>query len=373
MNSKQMNFEVLDTDGDARVGKLELSRAVIDTPVFMPVGTRATVKSMTPEELKEIGYQIILGNTFHLHLRPGSELIRELGGLHKFMHWDRNILTDSGGYQVFSLSDLRKITEDGVEFRSPLDGDKIFLTPEKSIEIQQNLGSDIIMAFDECIPAPCEAKRARESTERTIRWEQRCKDFWKQGDSGVLFGIVQGGMYPDLRKWSTQRTVEIDFPGYAIGGLSVGESKEEMGEMLAASIEDLPKDKPRYLMGVGTPEDFVNAIDQGVDMFDCVIPTRNARNGRAYSWEGQVNIRNAENQRSAAPLSEACNCYVCQNYCRAYIRHLHQSNEILAARLVTWHNLYFFHELMLKAREAIKNKSWAEFKARVLESAANRV
>ncbi|MBN1517853.1 tRNA guanosine(34) transglycosylase Tgt [Candidatus Sumerlaeota bacterium] len=360
-----MRFELFHGSEGPRRGRIQLMRGAIETPVFMPVGTRATVKAMTTDEVRDIGYRIILANTFHLDLRPTSERIRDLGGLHQFMHWEHPILTDSGGYQVFSLSELRKITEEGVKFLSPVDGSHVTLTPERSVEIQQNLGSDIIMAFDECIPYPCEEPRCRESTERTIRWEERCLRQWERGESGVLFGIVQGGGNAGLRRWSTRRTVELDFPGYAIGGLSVGEPKDVMKAMLEASVEDLPVDKPRYMMGVGTPIDIVNAVEMGVDLFDCVMPTRNARNGRAYTWQGEVNIRNARHADDAAPLSETCACPACAHYSRAYLRHLHLSNEILGARLMTWHNLFFYHELMEECRQAIEDGSWDGFAARV--------
>ena len=362
MTDKNFQFEVLKTDGAARRGAMTLGRGTVQTPVFMPVGTYATVKAMTTDEVREIGFELILANTFHLDLRPGSELIRELGGLHRFMNWDGPILTDSGGYQVFSLADLRKLEEEGATFQSPINGDTIFLSPEKSIEIQQRLGSDIIMAFDECIPYPCDVERARKSSERTLRWEQRCKKVWEEGDSGVLFGIAQGGMHPQLREWSAKETAALELPGCAIGGLSVGEPKEIMMEMLAASITHLPHDKPCYLMGVGTPVDFIYAIDQGIDMFDCVVPTRNARNGKLYTNEGELNIRNAQHAEDQAPLSESCDCMTCRSYSRAYLRYLHQCNEILGCRLMTYHNLYYYHSLLKRCREAIAESAWEAFK-----------
>lgn len=348
--------------GSARTGRIVTPHGEIETPVFMPVGTKATVKAMTPEEVEQIGAQIVLANTFHLYLRPGDEIVRDLGGLHKFSHWERPILTDSGGYQVFSLSKLNKITEEGVDFRSPLDGSAHFLTPEKSIAIQENLGADIIMCFDECAPYPATYQYAKDSAEMTARWAERCKRAHGRDDQ-ALFGIVQGGMYDDLREWSAKTTVDIGFPGYSIGGLSVGEPKEEMLRALKVMDAMLPREKPRYLMGVGTPGDFFTGIENGVDMFDCVLPTRTARNGRVYTAEGTVNLRNALHAADPRPISDSCDCYACRNYSRGYLRHLFMANEILAFRLATWHNLAYFINLMRGIRDAIRNDRLADYKA----------
>ncbi len=349
-----------------RAGELILPHGVVHTPVFMPVGTKATVKAMTPEELKTIGAEIILSNTFHLMLRPGDAVVRELGGLHKMMNWDRPILTDSGGFQVFSLAALNKITEEGVRFRSPIDGDEVFLTPERSIAIQENLGADIIMAFDECVdPTKADHDYTRKSLEMTARWLGRCKQA-KNRDDQALFGIVQGGIFPDLRKASARLTTEVDLPGYAVGGLSVGESKEDMEACLDVMNSELPRSKPRYLMGVGTPEDFFRGVERGIDMFDCVLPTRNARNAKLYTNEGIVNMRNAAYLTDTAPVSPTCDCYVCRNYSRGYLRHLFMSNEILASRLGTWHNLHYFVHLMQGIRRSIIDDNFAEFKAQAL-------
>jgi len=354
-----------DAASGARTGLLTTPHGQVETPVFMPVGTKATVKAMTPEELEEIGAQIILANTFHLYLRPGDEVVHELGGLHRFMHWRRPILTDSGGFQVFSLSQLNKITEEGVAFRSPLDGSALFLTPEISVRIQENLGADIIMCFDECPPYPATREYLRASAERTARWAARCKAAHRREDQ-ALFGIVQGGTYADLREWSARATIGIGFPGYAIGGLSVGEPKHEMISALAVMNELLPRAQPRYLMGVGTPEDFFIGVRHGVDMFDCVMPTRTARNGRLYTNEGMVNIRNACHAADPRPVSDTCACYTCRNYSRAYVRHLMMANEILGARLATWHNLHYFVSLMARIRESIRNGCLRELEAEVL-------
>ncbi|MBX7247219.1 MAG: tRNA guanosine(34) transglycosylase Tgt [Candidatus Sumerlaeaceae bacterium] len=361
-------FSVKDeaTGSAARTGRFVTPHGAVETPVFMPVGTKATVKAMTPEELEEIGSQIILSNTFHLWLRPGDEIIRDLGGLHKFMNWKHPILTDSGGFQVFSLSKLNKVTEEGVHFRSPLDGAPLFLTPEISMKIQENLGADIIMCFDECPALPATHDSIRESAEMTARWAARCKRAHKREDQ-ALFGIVQGGTYEDLRAWSAKATTEIGFPGYSIGGLSVGEPKDEMERALKVMNETLPRDKPRYLMGVGTPADFFRGVENGVDMFDCVLPSRNARNGRLLTNEGAINIRNQAYATDPAPISESCGCYVCRNYSRGYLRHLHMSNEILASRLNTWHNLYYFHDLMERIRAAIPKGTLADLKKDALK------
>jgi queuine tRNA-ribosyltransferase len=347
-----VKFELLATDGKARRGQLIFERGVVDTPAFMPVGTYGTVKGMTPEELDATGAQICLGNTFHLMLRPGTEIIRKHGDLHDFMHWQKPILTDSGGFQVFSLGELRKITEEGVKFRSPLNGEKIMLTPERSMEVQRDLGSDIVMIFDECTPYPATEPQARKSMELSLRWAKRSKD--AHGDNpSALFGIIQGGMYPHLRDISLQGLEEIGFDGYAIGGLSVGEPKADMINILNHTTDKMPAHKPRYLMGVGKPEDIVEAVRRGVDMFDCVMPTRNARNGHLFVSDGVVKIRNAKHKDDTAPLDKECDCYTCKNYSRAYLHHLDRCNEILGARLNTIHNLHHYQKLMQGLRAAI--------------------
>ena len=347
-----MNFELHTTDGQARRGRLVFPRGTVETPAFMPVGTYGTVKAMTPEELREIGAEIILGNTFHLMLRPGTEVIRAHGDLHDFMHWSGPILTDSGGFQVFSLGKMRKIREEGVTFQSPVDGSRVFMGPEESMAVQRALGSDIVMIFDECTPYPATEEQARFSMELSLRWAERSKR--AHGDNpNALFGIVQGGMYPHLRRESAEGLMKIGFDGYAIGGLSVGEPKHEMMATLEAVTPMLPKDRPRYLMGVGTPEDIVEAVRRGVDMFDCVLPTRNARNGHLFTRFGNVKIRNAVHQYDTSPLDPECGCYTCRNYSRSYLRHLDRTNEILGARLNTIHNLYYYQELMKGLRDAI--------------------
>ena len=347
----------------ARRGVIHTPHGDIETPVFMPVGTQATVKSMTPEELKEeVKAQIILSNTYHLYLRPGNKLIKEAGGLHKFMNWDRAILTDSGGFQVFSLGDLRKITEEGVEFKSHLDGSKHFLTPESVMEIENDLGSDIMMAFDECVKYPADYEYTKQSMERTTRWAERCKKAHKNTEKQGLFGIVQGGTYKDLREISAKDLVKMDFPGYAVGGLSVGEPKEIMCDILGFTTQFLPEDKPRYLMGVGTPDYLIEAVLRGIDMCDCVLPTRIARNGTALTSKGKVVIRNATYERDWNKLDEQCDCYTCKNYTRAYIRHLIKTNEILGVRLLSIHNLRFLTGLMEKVRNAIENDRLLDFK-----------
>jgi queuine tRNA-ribosyltransferase len=347
-----MQFELLNTDGDARRGRLLFERGVVETPVFMPVGTYGTVKAMTPEELKDLGAQIILGNTFHLMLRPGTEVIQQHGDLHDFMHWDGPILTDSGGFQVWSLGELRKITEQGVKFSSPVDGSKVFLGPEESMQVQHALGSDIVMIFDECTPYPATEKQARESMELSLRWARRCKQAHADNPA-ALFGIVQGGMYEHLRDESLAGLVDIGFDGYAIGGLSVGEPKEDMLRVIQHLNPRMPQDRPRYLMGVGTPEDLVDGVCRGIDMFDCVMPTRNARNGHLFTSEGVVRIRNAPHRDDTRPLDPECDCYTCKNYSRAYLHHLERANEILGARLNTIHNLHYYQSLMRGLREAI--------------------
>lgn len=346
----------------ARLGRLHTPHGVIETPIFMPVGTQATVKAMTPEELKDIGSQIILSNTYHLYMRPGHDLIERAGGLHKFMNWDKPILTDSGGFQVFSLGPLRKIKEEGVEFRSHLDGSKHFLSPEKATEIQNALGSDIIMAFDECAPYPADRQYVKNSLERTTRWLERCKAAHKYPERQALFGIVQGGMYKDLREQSAREITAIDLPGYAIGGLSVGEPKEMMYEVLDYTVPLLPEDKPRYLMGVGSPDDLLEGVLRGIDMFDCVLPTRIARNGTAMTSQGKVVVRNASYAEDFSSLDPECDCYTCRNYTKAYLRHLIKCNEILGARLLTIHNLHFLLKLMENVREAIREDRLLDYK-----------
>ena len=346
----------------ARLGRLHTPHGVIETPIFMPVGTQATVKAMTPEELKEMNAQIILSNTYHLYLRPGHDLVKEAGGLHKFMNWDRPILTDSGGFQVFSLGDLRKITEEGVTFQSHIDGSKHFLSPEKVMEIENALGADIIMAFDECAPYPADREYVKKSLERTTRWAVRCKEAHKNTEKQALFGIIQGGMYRDLREQSAAELVPLDFPGYAIGGLSVGEPKELMYEVLDYTTPLMPKDKPRYLMGVGSPDALIEGAIRGIDMFDCVLPTRIARNGTAMTSEGKVVIKNAKYTRDFTPLDPNCDCYCCKNYTKAYLRHLYKADEILSSRLLSTHNLHFLLDLMKQVRTAIMEDRLLDFR-----------
>lgn len=360
-----ITYELLHTckQTGARRGIIHTPHGDIQTPVFMPVGTQATVKSMTPEELKEeVGAQIILSNTYHLYLRPGHELVKEAGGLHTFMRWDRPILTDSGGFQVFSLGDLRKIQEEGVEFKSHLDGSKHFFSPEKVMEIEEALGADIIMAFDECVGYPATYAYTKQSMERTTRWAKRCKEAHTTVEKQALFGIVQGGMYKDLREQSAKDLVELDFPGYAVGGLSVGEPKELMCEILEHTTAFLPESKPRYLMGVGTPDYLIEAVLRGIDMCDCVLPTRIARNGTAMTWHGKVVVRNATYERDFTPLDPECDCYTCKNYTRAYLRHLVKTNEILGIRLLSIHNLKFLTKLMERVRIEIENDQLATFR-----------
>jgi queuine tRNA-ribosyltransferase len=349
-----MQFELLTTDGNARLGRLTLAHGVVETPVFMPVGTYGTVKAMTPRDLDEIGAQICLGNTFHLWLRPGLEVIGAHGGLHGLMGWNKPILTDSGGFQVFSLGALRKITEEGVKFSSPINGDKLFLTPEESMRIQHVLNSDIVMIFDECTPFPASHDQAAESMRLSLRWAHRSRtEHDHLGNTNALFGIVQGGMYEDLREESLTALAEIGFDGFAIGGLSVGEPKEDMARILAHTAPRLPGDKPRYLMGVGTPEDLVHGVQAGVDMFDCVMPTRNARNGHLFTRYGDIKIRNARYKNDTQPLDESCDCYTCRHFSRAYLHHLFRVGEILGAQLNTIHNLRYYQTLMRELREAI--------------------
>lgn len=355
-------------DTKARVGEIKTNHGIIKTPVFMPVGTRATVKTMTPEEVKDLGAQIILSNTYHLFLRPGPEIIEKAGGLHKFMNWHGPILTDSGGFQVFSLSANRKITEEGVTFRSHIDGSKQFLSPEVSIDVQNSLGSDIIMAFDECAPYPATYEYIEHSMNRTTRWAKRCKDHHKNTDNQALFGIVQGGMYKDLRKKSAEDLVAMDFPGYAVGGLSVGEPKDIMVDILDYTTDFLPEDKPRYLMGVGTPDYLFEAVEHGIDMADCVLPTRIARNGTAMTSAGRVIAKNGKYKEDFTSLDENCDCYTCKNYTKAYIRHLFNVNEILAYGLLSIHNIYFLTKLMENIRNAILEDRFLEYKKEFYES-----
>jgi len=364
-----MKFDLKTTDGLARRGELRFERGTVQTPVFMPVGTYGTVKTMTPEELREIGAEIILGNTFHLMLRPGTEVIIKHGDLHNFMHWDGPILTDSGGFQVWSLGDLRKITEEGVHFRSPINGDKVFMGPEESMQVQRELGADIVMIFDECTPYPATETEARTSMELSLRWAARSKTAHADNPA-ALFGIIQGGMHAQLRDESLAGLVDIGFDGYAIGGLSVGEPKDEMMAMLDNIAEKMPADRPRYLMGVGTPEDLVEAVSRGVDMFDCVMPTRNARNGHLFTSEGVVRLKNARYRDETSPLDPECGCYTCQHYSRAYLYHLQKSGEILGSRLNTIHNLYYYQNLMSAMRQAIEEGHFASFAADFLAKRA---
>jgi queuine tRNA-ribosyltransferase len=360
-----LRYELLGTDGAARRGRVHARHGSIETPAFMPVGTYGTVKAMTAEELEGLGAEIVLGNTFHLMLRPGAEVIAELGGLHRFMHWSRPILTDSGGFQVFSLAKLRKISEEGVKFRSPIDGSEVRLTPEDSMDVQRALGSDIAMMFDDCTAWPATETQARASMERSMRWARRCHDhYYRDGRDaapGDLFGIVQGGMYPQLRRESLEALMAIDLPGLAVGGLAVGEPEPERLRVLEELVPHMPTDRPRYLMGVGRPEDIVAAVLRGIDMFDCVMPTRHARNGHLFTCTGVINIRNAVHQRDPGPIDPECGCYTCRNYSRAYLRHLDRCKEILGSRLNTIHNLYFYLDLMRQLREAISEGRVAAF------------
>lgn len=347
-----MTFEVVCSDGAARRGRLHTDHGLVETPVFMPCGTYGTVKAMSPRDLRDVGTQMLLGNTFHLMLRPGDEQIRAFGGLHRFMSWDGPILTDSGGFQVFSLGKLRKISEEGVKFRSPVNGDRVELTPERSIRVQENLGSDVVMVFDECTPYPATEQEARASMELSMRWASRCRDAYT-GD-GKLFGIVQGGMYAQLRAESLDALERIGFDGYAIGGLSVGEPKEEMDLVLQGLAPHMPASRPRYLMGVGTPEDLVRGVQLGIDMFDCVMPTRNARNGYLFTSAGTVKIRNARHRSSDEPLDVECDCYSCTRFTRGYLHHLDRCGEMLGAMLMTQHNLHYYHNLMTRLRTSIE-------------------
>lgn len=374
-----LEFTLKKTSGKARRGEMKLNHGVVQTPIFMPVGTYGTVKAMAPNELEEIGSQIILGNTFHLWLRPGLDVIEKHGGLHQFMGWDKPILTDSGGFQVFSLKGLRKITEEGVKFASPINGDKLFLTPEVSMQIQRVLNSDIVMVFDECTPykindRPATEEEAAKSMRMSLRWARRSKDeFVRLGNPNALFGIVQGGMYEHLREESLEGLKEIGFHGYAVGGLSVGEPKEEMHRIMEKIVWQLPEDKPRYLMGVGTPEDLVEGVSQGIDMFDCVMPTRNARNGWLFTRYGDIKIRNSKYKDDLRPLDPTCDCYACKHFSRAYLHHLQKVNEILGARLNTIHNLHYYLHLIQEIRDALDADRFEEWKAEFYENRARGV
>jgi queuine tRNA-ribosyltransferase len=363
-----MTFTLLRTDGAARRGRLTTAHGVVDTPVFMPVGTRGTVKGLGPDDLRAAGATIVLGNTYHLYEKPGHELIRELGGLHRFMAWDGPILTDSGGFQVFSLAKIRKITEEGARFRSPMDGRDHMLTPELAIEIQHALGADIIMPFDECLAYPATPAETEASLALTMRWEQRSLDAHRRlGEGRALFGIVQGGTDPALRRRAVEATVAIGFDGYAIGGLAVGEPKPEMYDLTEVTAGMLPPDRARYLMGVGKPDDLVESVARGVDMFDCVLPTRNARNGQVFTADGPLTIKHARHTRDGAPLDAACTCYTCRTFSRAYLRHLFLANELLVHRLLSLHNVHFFIGLMSAMREAIAEGAFGAFRTRFFE------
>jgi len=363
MSEYPIKYELIKTckQTGARLGKIHTPHGSFDTPAFMPVGTQASVKGMSPDELKQINAGIILSNTYHLYMRPGHKLIEKAGGLHKFMSWDRPILTDSGGFQVFSLAENRKITEEGVTFKSHIDGSRHLFTPEKAIEIENSLGADIIMAFDECIPYPADYDYAKQSLERTTRWLHRCVEAHERKDQG-LFGIIQGGMYKDLRIQSAQEITAIDLPGYAIGGLSVGESKTDMYDMLDVTVPYMPKDKPRYLMGVGSPDYLINGVIKGIDMFDCVLPTRIGRNGTVMTSKGRLIVRDNKYAEDFTPMDDECDCYACKNFSKAYIRHLIKAKEMLGLRLTTWHNLNFLLGLMKKIREAIIEDRLGDFK-----------
>lgn len=374
-----LKFELIKTEGQARRGRMTLNHGVVETPIFMPVGTYGTVKAMAPNELEDIGSQIILGNTFHLWLRPGLDVIKAHEGLHRFMNWNRPILTDSGGFQVFSLGQLRKITEEGVRFASPINGDRLFLTPEVSMQIQRVLNSDISMVFDECTPymigdRPATEKEAADSMRLSLRWAKRSRqEFDRLENPNALFGIVQGGMFAHLREESLAGLTDIGFHGYAVGGLSVGEPKEEMLGIMDAIVHKLPSDKPRYLMGVGTPEDLVEGVSRGIDMFDCVMPTRNARNGWLFTRYGDVKIRNAKYKDDLRPLDPSCSCYTCSGFTRAYLHHLQKVNEILGARLNSIHNLHFYLNLMKEIRQALDQGRFAEWKAQFYADRARGV
>lgn len=375
-------FKLLKTEGAARRGELTCAHGTAQTPVFMNVGTQGAIKgAVSAHDLKEIGCQIELSNTYHLHLRPGDKLVKEMGGLHQFMRWDGPILTDSGGFQVFSLSGLRKIKEEGVTFASHIDGRKIFMGPEESMQIQANLGSDIAMAFDECVENPSPYEYVKQSCERTLRWLERCKaehDRLNQlpdtvNPQQMLFGINQGGTFPDLRVWHMKETAKIDCDGYAIGGLAVGEPAETMYEIIEAVVPHMPKDKPRYLMGVGTPTNIIEAVARGVDMFDCVLPARNARHGKLYTWEGALNIKNEKYKNDDRPIDPTCDCPVCRSFSRAYLRHLFVAGEMLAMRLAVLHNLHFYNALMVRIRQALDEGSFGEFRREYTEKLAAKI
>lgn len=359
--TNSFSFKLKASDNKARRGEVKTAHGSIQTPAFMPVGTAATVKAMTIDDIKETGAEIILGNTYHLMIRPGEDLIAQLGGLHKFMNWQGPILTDSGGFQVMSLSQIRKISDDGVEFASHLDGSKYFVTPEKSIQIQHKLDSDITMIFDECVKFPATYEEAKKAMERSIYWAKRSKDAFVKRDGYGIFGIVQGSTFEDLRKISAQKLIEINFDGYAVGGLAVGEGQEEMFKVLDYTVDYLPQEKPRYLMGVGKPSDIVGAVARGIDMFDCVIPTRSGRTGQAFVRGGVINIRNAKYRIDDKPLDEKCNCYTCKNHSRAYLHHLTKSGEILASMLLTRHNIFYYQDLMRTIRTSIENGEFKKF------------
>lgn len=361
-----MKFEVTTTEGFARRGRLTFERGVVETPAFMPVGTCGTVKAMSPDELDQMGAQIVLGNTFHLMLRPGTEIIREHGDLHRFMNWEKPILTDSGGFQVFSLCEIRKMTEEGCRFRSPINGDWVMLTPEKSMEVQRALGSDIVMVLDECTPFPASYEQSETSMELSLRWASRSRAA-HEGNPSALFGIVQGGVFADLRERSLQGLVDLGFDGYAVGGLSVGEPKPDMFRVLDDLAPLLPASHPRYLMGVGTPRDLVEGVLRGIDMFDCVMPTRNARNGTLFTSEGIIRLRNSCYKHDTRPLDPACACYTCRHYSRAYLHHLDKCQEILGARLNTFHNLYFYQTIMREIRNAIEKGELERFARTIQE------
>jgi len=366
--SLKFSLNIQDSATSARTGELTLPHGKVKTPVFMPVGTLGTVKAMSPGELENIGFDIILGNTYHLYLRPGDELIKNAGGLHSFINWNRNILTDSGGFQVMSLQQFRKITEEGIEFQSHIDGSFHLFSPERVMEIEHNLGADIIMVLDECAPHPCTKEYAKESAEMSLRWAERCKFKHEQlGGEQSLFGIVQGSIYDDLREENAKNLISIDFSGYAIGGLAVGENKEDMLRIVNLMDKILPKEKPRYLMGVGTPLDLLENIERGVDMFDCVMPTRHARNGQAFTRDGRLTVRNGKYKEDFRPIQEDCNCYACRNFSRAYIRHLINVKEILGVRLTTMHNLTFYNTLIKEIRESINNNRFSEYKNNFIE------
>ena len=367
-----MQFQVLSTDGAARRGRLTLPHGAVDTPAFMPVGTYGAVKTLSPQELKDVGAQIVLGNTFHLWLRPGVEVVEAHGGLHRFMGWDGPILTDSGGYQVYSLGAMRRITEEGVRFQSPVDGAPCFLTPEKSMRIQRALAADIVMVFDDCTPYPATFDLARDSMRLSLRWAARSRRA-HEGNANALFGIVQGGVHESLRDESLAGLKSIGFDGYAIGGLSVGEPRREMLQVLGHTAPQLPADRPRYLMGVGTPQDIVAAVTAGIDLFDCVLPTRNARNGWVYTRHGVVKLRNARHRSEVQPLDEACACYTCRHFSRGYLHHLQRVNEILGARLNTLHNLHYYQELMRGLRAAIEAGRFTDFRAEIEQAQGKSV